>query len=59
LAARSCYVLLLSSAEEEAAGCETGGPVRPWLAIRDARGDYAPTDAELVAVLVQTAAPDE
>jgi penicillin-insensitive murein endopeptidase len=52
------HVRTACSEEEEAAGCETGGPVRAWLAFPGVRGE-APSDAELVAVLVQTAATDE
>jgi hypothetical protein len=32
------HVRTACSAEEEAAWCETGGPVRQWLAVREARG---------------------
>jgi penicillin-insensitive murein endopeptidase len=47
------HVRTACSEEEEAAGCETGGPVRPWLAVRGARVDEAASDEELVAMLVQ------
>ncbi len=44
------HVRTACSAEEEAQGCETGGPVRPWLA--PSFGPEGPKDAELVAILL-------
>jgi penicillin-insensitive murein endopeptidase len=47
------HVRTACSADEEAQGCETGGPVRPWL--REARASSSPPDDELVAVLLRGA----
>jgi penicillin-insensitive murein DD-endopeptidase len=44
------HVRTACSPEEEAQGCETGGPVRPWLSA--AMRSDAPKDDELVAILV-------
>jgi penicillin-insensitive murein endopeptidase len=44
------HVRTACSSEEEAQGCETGGPVRPWLSA--SLGPEAPKDDELVAILV-------
>jgi penicillin-insensitive murein endopeptidase len=44
------HVRAACSPEEEAQGCETGGPLRPWLAA--ALAQSAPSDDELVAILV-------
>jgi penicillin-insensitive murein DD-endopeptidase len=44
------HVRAACSPEEEAEGCETGGPVRPWLASR--LEPSGPSDDELVAILV-------
>jgi penicillin-insensitive murein endopeptidase len=53
------HVRTACSPEEEATGCETGGPVRPWLSSPAPGDDDAPTDAELVAVLVRPIAERE
>jgi penicillin-insensitive murein DD-endopeptidase len=44
------HVRTACSAEEEAQGCETGGPVRPWLA--GPPEPAVPKDDDLVAILV-------
>jgi len=44
------HVRTACSVEEEAQGCETGGPVRPWLT--QSLGLAPPKDDELVAILV-------
>jgi penicillin-insensitive murein endopeptidase len=44
------HVRTACSPEEEAEGCETGGPVRPWLA--SSFEPRVPSDDELVAVLL-------
>jgi penicillin-insensitive murein endopeptidase len=49
------HVRTACSAEEEAQGCETGGPVRPWLS--RSLGLDLPKDDELVAILVGRAVP--
>ena len=48
------HVRTACAPEEEFAGCETGGPFRPWLSASSSRGDDPPTDGELVAVLVRS-----
>jgi penicillin-insensitive murein endopeptidase len=47
------HVRAACSADEETLGCETGGPVRPWLA--KPIGTPGPSDDELVAILVGNA----
>jgi penicillin-insensitive murein endopeptidase len=49
------HVRTACSPDEEATGCETGGPLRPWLSSPAAEDEDASTDAELVAVLVRPA----
>jgi penicillin-insensitive murein endopeptidase len=44
------HVRTACSPDEEAQGCETGGPVRPWLA--SSPEPVAPPDSELLAVLL-------
>jgi len=45
------HVRTACSPEEEAQGCETGGPLRPWLETRPA--PWPPLDEDLVAILVR------
>jgi penicillin-insensitive murein endopeptidase len=53
------HVRTACSPEEEAGGCETGGPVRPWLSSPAMADDEVPSDAELVAALVRPVAERE
>lgn len=46
------HIRTACSPEEEASGCETGGPGRPWLSTAGPRDDDSRPDAELVAALV-------
>ncbi len=47
------HVRTACSPEEEETGCETGGPIRPWLSSSTQKDDDTPTDMELVAALVR------
>jgi penicillin-insensitive murein DD-endopeptidase len=48
------HVRTACSPEEEIEGCETGGPVRPWLSSTLALASASPPDDELVMVLLRS-----